>query len=807
MSCIPILFVSPVLTIWVQHDIIIYPCVLAVFLTSLLLGARRVIAKWNNWYLHIPCITDGQVVDWYQKTYLASAATDDADKELASTALARETLLACVLKERKRWFWTRSTADPFVKRLAEEYSATTFLLVWYCKFSRTRLPLAYSPTWNLQLKAAVDTMGDMQKGLKLHNAFLHWRHTGKDVLGGILYFIIALMDKWTALFTGEGLVGLSSASSETYRLAVGFGLCYYLIGAVILDGVSQPLWTLAHQRTPQPIPSLEFLREATRNDARARRALYWRNLLKFSFLHIWAIAVTCALVWSFEGSRSATIMYLAYIGAYTGLLWYQYNRIYTGSRSDRALTVGAIVGFLACILLRVLPREFAYSGVLGLAVGTWTTAIVSFLRADVAWPRGQKLTGVDKDKDVVTYTCSTLEPDPDFSQTTLSNTFDAIRALSSELRYKLDPSQHPGAEVMQILRSKGETKTSPGLQRAFPQAETIMHRTAELWQTGETFVELVSARHLLLPPQDPTMRAITQRTGNRLHVFILISLDLVGDEWVVNIRRNCQAIAETLVQVTAESRLGLSRDHAMLAELLVAQHHDSDSLAVPEGIKRQLESSSSERKRVIANAQKTMLRHLLLGMDPEREWDLMPRHVHAFLIERACGQPTRLSAPDVEWIRSRAGTADAVELHCLVARYSLSTSLAVLVGQYAGAIAAHDEDFGPRSDFRDSSYDQLITTVSSEAELKNKGFIEFIRVTVMRFLQKIQTCIKFTVLSLVADPEYQRELNYILRGQSLVISWPITWIMTAIWSFCKALQGLILPLVLVCHPFSIHGLS
>jgi hypothetical protein len=31
--------------------------------------------------------------------------------------------------------------------------------------------------------------------------------------------------------------------------------------------------------------------------------------------------------------------------------------------------------------------------------------------------------------------------------------------------------------------------------------------------------------------------------------------------------------------------------------------------------------------------------------------------------------------------------------------------------------------------------------------------------------------------------------------------------MTAIWSFCKALQDLILPLVLVCHPFSIHGSS
>lgn len=50
----------------------------------------------------------------------------------------------------------------------------------------------------------------------------------------------------------------------------------------------------------------------------------------------------------------------------------------------------------------------------------------------------------------------------------------------------------------------------------------------------------------------------------------------------------------------------------------------------------------------------------------------------------------------------------------------------------------------------------------------------------MRFLQKVRTCVKFTVLSLVADPEYQRELDYVLRGQSLVFSWPVTLILTAI---------------------------
>ena len=117
------------------------------------------------------------------------------------------------------------------------------------------MPLPYSSTWNLTLKAGLENMTNMQKGLKLHSSFLHYRHTGRDIWSGLLYFVVALMDKWVSLFTSGGLVGLSAASSAEFRLAVGFGLCYYLIGAVSLDAVSQPLWALANENTTQRITS------------------------------------------------------------------------------------------------------------------------------------------------------------------------------------------------------------------------------------------------------------------------------------------------------------------------------------------------------------------------------------------------------------------------------------------------------------------------------------------------------------------------------------------------------------------------
>ena len=232
LSCIPILFISPIVTVWVQHDIIVYLSSLTCFLVVLLLGARRLIAQWSTWYLNIPFVKDAEVISWYKKTNKSNA---DAMNDNEAMPKARKALHTAVLKEHNRHFWMRSKTDPLVTKLADGYASTMFLMRWYCKHRRAKMPMPYSTTWNLTLKAGLENIMNMQKGLKLHSAFLHWRHTGADIWSGLLYFVVALMDKWVALVTGGALVGLSAASSPEYHLAVGFGLSYYLIGAVSLD--------------------------------------------------------------------------------------------------------------------------------------------------------------------------------------------------------------------------------------------------------------------------------------------------------------------------------------------------------------------------------------------------------------------------------------------------------------------------------------------------------------------------------------------------------------------------------------------
>lgn len=66
IAIIPTLLISPIITLWVScHDIIIYPTVLFVFVTLLILGTRHVATKWVTWYHNIKALNDSDVKDWY----------------------------------------------------------------------------------------------------------------------------------------------------------------------------------------------------------------------------------------------------------------------------------------------------------------------------------------------------------------------------------------------------------------------------------------------------------------------------------------------------------------------------------------------------------------------------------------------------------------------------------------------------------------------------------------------------------------------------------------------------------------------
>lgn len=63
---IPTLIISPIITVWVPgHDIIIYPCILYLFVILLALGTRHVGTQWVTWYHNIKTLNDKDVKEWY----------------------------------------------------------------------------------------------------------------------------------------------------------------------------------------------------------------------------------------------------------------------------------------------------------------------------------------------------------------------------------------------------------------------------------------------------------------------------------------------------------------------------------------------------------------------------------------------------------------------------------------------------------------------------------------------------------------------------------------------------------------------
>ncbi|KAL4946968.1 hypothetical protein BDW69DRAFT_190664, partial [Aspergillus filifer] len=233
-----------------------------------------------------------------------------------------------------------------------------------------------------------------------------------------------------------------------------------------------------------------------------------------------------------------------------------------------------------------------------------------------------------------------------------------------------------------------------------------------------------------------------------------------------------------------------------MAELLVGDHRDDYDLSVPEGVKYQLERSPAECARVANNGQRTFLRHLLLGIDCDLQWDGLPREARSFLLRRCAGKPGRLTKDELAWLQSQAGAEDLEGVGAYVARYNLGVAMSLSVNHYAQNLMEH-EDYPNYPVFLDTTYEKPIQSRLPPPIGANVRFSDALTVSLVHVRHSIMTCLKFLIISLVADPQYQRELEYVLRGQPLIFAWPVTILLNGIWSLCKVLQRILIPLVLI----------
>jgi hypothetical protein len=769
--------------------------------------------------------------------------------EPAILALCRNDLHDAVLKEKGRKFWHKPTDDDFVKQLADCWESTLFLLDWYARITDTKRPIPYSSTWNLETQVALESMQQSQKGIRLHNSFIHWRTAGDEIYCGILYFLVALLDRWLDLVhshlpsskdqmhnhrSGQ-LAGLGGSMNTTLRLSVGFGLAYYLIGAVLLDYKAQHLHTMTEQMSPVSIEDTHQIRKAKANDLKFRRHLYFSTLCRFIGIHVWALALCAALIWIFNGSSAGLVMFLAYVGAYSGLLLYQYNKIFSGPHTLMPLLAAVICGFvLGNILLKVYPN-FSYDKVIALAVSTWTAAFLSFQTAKLGMPevfdtRTRMLESIAKIRRSKQSSSSTAimsmvslprlqsnlnekyhaykgaGNDAELSQSELHAYCSKLRAAPKENRYRVLHDGQPGDQITAILLSCTHDNLSRLAMQAFPTMPFLVQRIVKAWKNDSIKIFIVPMQSVVEAKSD--LRAISQYAGGLLTLYI--ASDSRGSASAqTNVSSNCTTIAETLLHACSETMFSMPHYQAEITESMLACREDNDFYSISECSKRSMPSLSigPDALAFETTCRKELLRSLCLGFDCDTQWDSLPLDIRRLFLRRCLGIRAPYTNTEMSWINVNVSTDDSCTILSCIARFDLGAYLAVTKYNYfknRGNQTLTEKEYRQMSaDIQEAYHPVLNHSAVSVLSI----FTEYVRLPIAYVYHAVGTWVKFFFLACMADPEYQRELNGALIRTPRFLAKPITFVLTGLWIYSRIAMSVTLPFFLYHHRKDIADLA
>lgn len=528
------LLISPVLTRYVQgYDIVVYVSVLYGFAFLFIYRSRQVIARWNTWLLDVPSVSDQEVLDWYTDTF------HDGDRNAlshltapAAMDLSRCALYAAVCKAKANPVRVKAGTDETVAKLARAYPTTVFLLDWYSRYMRASKPMPYTSTWNLQIKVALNTLRSFDKGLRLHNGFIHWRHASAEIACGMLYFFLALLDRWIELFCGGTLIGLQILVDNQSRIAVGLGLGYYLFGAVILDIKASPLYEAVKRVSQDRLHSAEHLTHVAKQDLRNKQKLYWGTLLEFQLIQIWGIVFTSAYISVYVADETAVLLYFSYIIAYTGLLWFQYNRVFAGREAIVPIIIALSLGLAVGIPLRLIRPDLFWNDVLSLGLATWTAGILTFMRAKIGAPP------IGKSDEHVAFAHSqkAIGPNNTNDHDRLDALFDTLSNLPKSGRLAIKRPNTIASEVLRILTDAKHSPKAHEIRSAFPNAFQLLDQVLVSWDSGETIVEGVSLD--LMTGKGFDVRAVSRKVDRELRIFV--GMELRDGNWMSNFLINCR---------------------------------------------------------------------------------------------------------------------------------------------------------------------------------------------------------------------------------------------------------------------------
>ncbi|RFU27099.1 hypothetical protein B7463_g9236, partial [Scytalidium lignicola] len=798
--CIPVLFISPITTIFMtSHDIIVYLTVIYIFIALLIAGVRWTGSRWTTWYQKVDLINDNELRNWYISKRMERNQEIEKISEPALLSLARQALLQEISVEQRKNIFSSKTKDPFVARLVKSYTSTDVLMDWYCRVYGVPKSIRFSSAWNIQTKVALSSLKKSQLGIRFHNAFLHWRQASDEIGCTLLYFIVALLDKWVSLIDGGQLVGLSN-SDINMTMPVGFSLAYYLIGAVLLDFNAHKLNQVAAKNMEEIIPTDSYIAHADHIKREHRRRLYWKTLAHYLMWHVFGLAVTTTLLWVFFSTPQVakTPDDLTKQPPYSGLLWFQYTKIFAGPRALKPLLVGVFVGLPTGFILDNTLPHFVYSTIIALGSATWTVAILCLFAA--------RIVGGPKDKtaptkpDVVYHSYSGPGSSTSLSQAELESLHQRLSELSEKQRLFVAPDSEFGCHVNLTIEQWNHMKLSELAERAFPESQGLLRLASKLFKEQLLTVELVYAGYF--SEMDNPVKAVSCVENGVERVMVSFDPSSVKRSQVP-LQDFYLDIAELLVQVAAEHYMGYNTHDSILLQRLWMFDSFIGTASVDSTIvNRYLKAIryDGDINGLTNSLRKELLRHICLGIDCDLDWEDIPQTLRQSLLSRCLGFSSSFTDEEASYLNHKFKRTSGLDCESLIARHNYTSFMVATLLNHVTALAdeghtiAHQcPNLLPGSGSEPCSMvaDLLNHTSIPQYSLYDK--ILHYSETIYHF---IGSMCKFFSIAFVADPEYQRELNCALSGTNKIIAPAAKYIDLIIWMWAKTIQNFLLPVFL-----------
>lgn len=248
--------------------------------------------------------------------------------------------------------------------------------------------------------------------------------------------------------------------------------------------------------------------------------------------------------------------------------------------------------------------------------------------------------------------------------------------------------------------------------------------------------------------------------------------------------------------------MGMTHESSTLAESFlvpVPQFHIVRHSPVPSRVKNYLTVSkcSTSKARALARfCEDQTIQFLALGLDADLQWEHLPRDIRELIIKRCVGQEEMLTRSQHEWLVFNQ--AHGMPIKTFLTRCNFGAYVAMSNRRYA--LGARNDASGERFYHQDTLTSlSFLRVIPPVANFTARKVLQSLKVPFSAIYHSLGICLKLFAIAFVAEPEFQRELNYALHRNPKIIRNVTLFFATGVWKYTRAIQTIVMPI------FLLHG--